>query len=128
MSNRQQILAAAQATLRAVCGLTVTYSRGAASVVVQAVKGRTVPGELDEAGALVRDEGVNWLVAASDLVLSGAAVTPQAGDLISVAEPGGTGRYEVMPLAGGPDCAKSGSPGTQLRIHTRKVGTAALGS
>jgi hypothetical protein len=121
MSNRQQILASAQAALRAACGLSVTYSRDAASVSIQAVKGKTVHGELDEAGALVRDEGVDWLVAASDLVLSGAAITPQAGDVIAVEESSGTGQYEVMPIAGGPCFADSGSPGTTLRIHTRKI-------
>lgn len=122
MASRLEIFGAAQAAIRRTSGLPVTYSRGDDTVTVQAVKGKTVHTEQTASGAIETDEGVDWLVAVSDLILSGTATTPQPGDLIAVAEATGLGQYEVMPVGNGPCFTDSGSPGTQYRIHTRKVG------
>jgi hypothetical protein len=98
----------------------VTYSRGEASVQVAATMGSTQYQVCDEYGATVLTTATDFLIAGSDLVLSGVKVEPQLGDRISLAD----GRvYEVMdPVGRGAGHYRPCDPyGVTLRIHTKQV-------
>ena len=68
------------------CSRTVTYVRGAESVVVSATIGRTAY-ETDD-GTAVRDDYTDrdYLLLTTDLVLSGVLTMPQPGDRIRETE------------------------------------------
>jgi len=91
--------AAAREASRRARGETVTFTRGAHSISLLAVRGstaweRTAPFN----GVRVGDRSTDWLIKQADLVDSGAAeIQPQRGDEISV--DGVT--FRVMPY--GPD-------------------------
>jgi hypothetical protein len=97
----------------------VTYCRGADSVAVQATVGKTVFEVDDGSGVLETFESRDYLVAAANLVLGGAAVKPQRGDRIT----DGGKVYEVM-APGKEDVFRFSDPyGVTLRIHTKQVDT-----
>ena len=127
MSAFQNALAAGQAAIRRAAGEAVTYHRGNDSVLVTAVAGATRVELDDEGGMAVTSEVRDWLIAAAEIVLSGEAVEPAAGDLIRRQAQGfgslGIEVYEVCALGGEPCCRPSGTAGTTWRIHTRHVDT-----
>ena len=111
--------AAAREASRRVRGETVTYTRGAYSVSLLAVRGstawdRTAPFN----GVRVGDRSTDWLIKQADLVDSGAAeIQPQRGDEISV---GGV-TFRVMPY--GPDnqlWMYHDRDRKYLRVHTKE--------
>lgn len=118
--------AAAYRANRAVAGKAVTYRRGDASVAVVAVAGRYAADVGDGNGPTVRTEVRDYLVAAADLVLGGAAVEPRGGDRIVEGDPATGTAFEVMDLPGEPCWRHSDAARTVLRIHTRHVGTMPL--
>jgi len=100
----------------------VTYCRGQAEVQVPATVGRTTF-EIDSgAGVSERFEARDFIITAADLVLGGAAFTPERGDRIRESVGGETLVYEVV------------GPGQELclrwidpyllasRVHTKQVG------
>jgi hypothetical protein len=99
----------------------VTYCRGADSVRVAAAVGRTVFEIDDGYGAVERWESRDFLIAAADLVLAGAAVLPAAGDRIRDEQDGRTFVYEVMAPGKDPPWRYSGPYRTTLRVHTKLV-------
>ena len=95
----------------------VTYSRGASSVEVAATLGQTTFEVQDAYGVVEKWESRDFLVTAADLVLLGAAVTPQRGDRIT----DGGKVYEVL-APGKEDVYRLSDPyGVTLRIHTKQV-------
>ena len=87
--------------MRANLARTVTYRRGPLSVEIPATVGRSEMDLLDESGAAIRVASRDYLVAAADLVLGGAAVEPARGDRIEDAR---DGTFEVLsPGTGEPD-------------------------
>lgn len=75
---------AAQAASMRVRGETVTFTRGANSCTLQAIRGQRL-WERSEAGSGVQvgDRSEDWIVEAADLVISSATVTPARGDTIT---------------------------------------------
>jgi hypothetical protein len=102
---------------------TVTYTRGADSVEVQAVVGRKDVLVETSAGALERHEQWDFLVAGTDLVLADNVTLPERGDRIKLPRANHTDLFEVMPLAGEDHWRWSDGFERLLRIHTKFVGT-----
>jgi len=107
---------------RAHLSRTVTYERGESSVEVPATVGQTVFRLEEGYGATVRYVSRDFLIAAADLVLEGASVTPQRGDRIRESVGGITYVHEVMgPGSGEPDWRYSDSFRRTYRIHTKQI-------
>jgi len=88
------------ATLAAAAGVTVTYRRGAATVALSAVRGRSDDQDYgDDEGSVTAREW-SFILKASDLVLGGVAVLPELGDEIDVTESGATTTYVVANRTG----------------------------
>jgi len=102
---------------------SVTYHRGAEAIAVQATIGRTLL-KLDDGYGGVRMEWTDrdFLVQAADLVLGGAAVTPERGDRITETVGLNTSVFEVMAFGGEPPWRYSDPFGKLLRIHTKFIG------
>lgn len=99
----------------------VTYSRGEASVSVQASIGRTIY-ETDRSSGISLDEQTrDYLITAADLVLDGERVEPRPGDhIVEDASPSLT--YEVMAPEGVEQAWRySDNHRITLRIHTKLV-------
>lgn len=110
------------AKLKTKASRTVIYRRGAASVTLAAVLGRTRIDVEDAEGVTVRSYVRDFLLRADDLRLGGDRILPQPGDRIEEAADDGTYIHEVLPLAGG-DCWRWSDPHrTIIRVHTRQVG------
>ena len=88
---------AAHNASRRIRGESVTYTQGATSVTLQAVRGSTIwQAESIETGAVQTERSVDWLFSYTALVTSaGAAITPARGDTITDAS--GT-IHRVMPF------------------------------
>lgn len=101
------------------CTRDVTYVRGPAAVVVRATVGRT-QFETDD-GHAVRVEFTerDYLIRAADLVLSGQAVTPQAGDRLRESHSGQVLVFEVI------DWRYSDPYRQTFRIETKHIATEA---
>ena len=101
----------------------VTYHRGAEAIAVQATIGRTLL-KLDDGYGGVRMEWTDrdFLIQAADLVLGGAAVTPERGDRITETVGLNTSVFEVMAYGGDPPWRYSDPFGKLLRIHTKFIG------
>lgn len=113
LSNAAQWLAD---TLKATEGVSITYTRGAASATITAVQGRTAGEHLDTDGIVHKYESHDWLIAASDLVLSGSSATPARGDVIAY----GGRTYQVEPIPGQDVFAYTDEHRTAMRIHTKQ--------
>jgi hypothetical protein len=108
-------------------GLAVVYARpsSAQSVPIeQAVKGNTPLETTTEGGTTLQSQVVDWLIAATAIVLGGAQVEPEDGDEIEfVNAQGQTETYQVLPPVGADKCFRPADHlGTTLRIHTRLTG------
>ena len=102
---------------------TVTYRRGAASVELAATVGRTEYDVDTGHGIVERYESRDYLLRTADLVLGGAAGTPQAGDRIEEVIAGDTVVYAVMAPANEPVWAYSDPGRITMRVHTKQVDT-----
>lgn len=101
------------------CTRDVTYVRGAASIVVKATVGRT-QFETDDGHAVRVDfTERDFLIQTADLVLSGNAVTPQAGDRIRESQNGQVLVLEVI------DWRYSDPYRQTFRIETKHIATEA---
>lgn len=95
----------------------ILYSRGTASIAVQATVGKTVFEVDDGYGAVEKWESRDFLITAANLVLGGVVVTPQRGDRIA----DGGKVYEVL-APGKEDVFRLSDPyGVTLRVHTKQV-------
>jgi hypothetical protein len=101
---------------------TVTYRRGGSSVVVQATIGRTeFESTSDDGATILVSRSRDFLVAASDLVLSGNEVVPQRGDTIEEVVGATTVVHEVAPPSSAvPAWEWSGALRNVRRIHTKE--------
>lgn len=97
----------------------VTYQRGAESVTLLAMPGRTRFEQVDQHGILHVLESRDYIVAAADLALG----LPQSGDRIR--EPAGTQTlvYEVLAFGDEPPWRYVDPHRIQVRIHTKQIGT-----
>jgi hypothetical protein len=101
----------------------VVYQRGAAQVSVQATIGRTLL-KLDDGYGGVRMEWTDrdYLIQATDLVLSALQIVPERGDRVLDTVAAVTSIYEVMAFGGEPPWRFSDPFGKLLRIHTKFMG------
>ncbi len=102
-------------------GLPAVYQRSGETVNVTVSPGATAYETANAEGAAIRATATDWIIRASQLVLSGLHATPQRGDTIAVAWPDGVRRYEVMPLDLDGECYRLDMHRTQFRIHTRMI-------
>lgn len=104
----------------------MTYRRGSESLNLAATIGQTEFTVDDGTGVVQRIESRDFLILASDLVLSGIAQLPERGDRIE--ESSGTTVFVYEVTAPGPEpCWRWSDPYRQtLRIHTKLVGTELL--
>lgn len=116
MNSLRQAIAGMQVTRKMIVSDLITYQRGSAKVSIYATIGKT--DALIDTGLSVRIENnqVDWIIAATDLVIGGDAVTPIRGDVIT--GPDGT-VYEVQAPDGQTQPYNQDPTGTQLRIHTK---------
>lgn len=78
-------------------GESVTYARGAASVVVNAIEVADNELVVGEPSMVMRFGRSSFIIASADLVLSGSAALPQRGDTITLS---GGSVYEVQEPGG----------------------------
>lgn len=97
------------------------YERGGESVQIAATVGRTVFEQADDYGVIHRTESRDYLVLATDLVLSGTQTLPRAGDRIRESDGDKVFVYEVMAPGGEPAYRFSDPYRRTLRIHTKQV-------
>jgi hypothetical protein len=71
-------------------------------------------------GVITHAQERDYLIAADDLVLGGAATLPERGDQIDETIDGATVTFEVLPLAGEAHWRYSDPFRTLLRVHTRQ--------
>jgi len=105
-------------------GSEVTYRRGAVSVTLTAVIGRTDFEVIEqETASLVRALSRDYLIDAVDLVLASAQVLPERGDTIEeVSQDNKRRTYEVASPAPRTAHYKWSDPHHEkLRIHTKLV-------
>jgi hypothetical protein len=97
---------------------TVTFVRGATSLEISAVRGRS-EFEVIEGESLVRSRGVDWIVAKNALVVAGQPVRPAIGDEFRETVDGVLRQYRVLAL--GDEVWREEAQGELLRIHTKLV-------
>jgi len=114
----QSEIADAFADIAAECGVSVTYSRGAASAVVTAVIGATTDEQdQNEAGIQLKQQSRDFLITPAALATVSGVVTPRQGDRITELD----GRaYQVVPFGGDPGFVMDDQR-TRFRIHTQLV-------
>lgn len=97
-------------------GDSVTYKRGAYTVLISAQRG-SIPLRIGD--TVVRPD-CDFLFQSSELVLNGSRTLPMIRDRIEVAENGQTVTYEVM-SPGEPESHYRETAG-MLRVHTMRIG------
>jgi hypothetical protein len=110
--------------LKASASVRITYTRGNASVEVDATQGSTLFDQEDlpqMAAGLMQWRSADWLVNAADLQLDGVTVTPARGDYIERTNGGVTHRFDVVAPPGSPPYRWSDRDGVRLRIHTKRT-------
>lgn len=113
---------AATAAIDDSCGRSVTYHRGAASVVVTATQGERPYERTDRDGFLMLQKLTDWLIEASALVISGDVITPARGDTIVWVTPAGETRtYELIPIDDSPEYYTQEAEGKRLRVHSQLI-------
>jgi len=107
---------------RAALGRQVTYARGGSSITLQAIRGTRDAITTDAEGQPMAVQSPSWILRRTDLVLSGAVITPAEGDTITTTTAAGTEVYRVTPDPGtGRVWASSDPNSTHLRINTTRV-------
>ena len=101
---------------------TVTYQRGEETAQVPASIGRTTFEIEDGYGLIEKFESRDFLILASDLVLSGSQTLPQRGDRIQETQGATTFKYEVLAPGKEPAWRYSDPYRKTLRIHTKQIG------
>lgn len=103
--------------VQAAAGESITYTRGAVSITLTAVLGRTVYASNEEGGGRIIWGDGDFLILAADLATFG---TPRLGDRISVTLGGETAAFEVQdPATGEPPWRWSDPQQTQYRVHCK---------
>lgn len=121
MSRFADLIAKGLERIREVAGETVTYRRGAQSVSVTAVTGRSEYSTVDETGMPVANQSRDFLVPTDGFELGGSPVEPKVGDVIE--EQDGQTHF-VTALGDGQPWQWSDAARTTMRIHTKERGVA----
>ena len=117
MSGFNEIITGALATVAAVAGVTVQYTRGDTTRRLCAVQGRTGANSEDEDFIRLMYEARDWLIEVKELKRAMGFEEPAAGDTIT----DDSARFEVMPIVNGECFHYMDQNQTRLRIHTKQV-------
>jgi len=102
---------------------SVTYRRGGNSVTLQATIGRSEFAS-DSAEPIIETwQARDYIIRVIDLVLAGAATTPERGDTIDETQGAIVYQYEVMAPPGQTPWRYADDFRREFRIHTKHVGT-----
>jgi len=117
-------VAALAATVKSAAADTVLYRTGAVAVSLRAAKGKTTFEVVDQAGLLERQESVDWIVDAADLVGPTGRITPARGHTVEETDAEGTVHVYTVNAPGKEPPYRWLDPyRTALRIHTKHTGT-----
>lgn len=109
-------------TAKAVAGVSVTYQRDSDTVAITAMVGATrMELSADYGSTTITSRVRDYIVSASDLVLSSVTVEPQAGDQIRETRGSTTYVFEVMSAGADEPFRPSDRHGNTWRIHTKLV-------
>lgn len=119
MGNYDKLFAQAQKTVASVAGVKVTYSRGSASVVLTAVPAVS-HSNADGQQIITEYRTRDFIVPASDLILSGIEITPKKGDTIEETVGNTVHSYQVARPDGGTEqpWRYTNTGRSFIRIHT----------
>jgi hypothetical protein len=98
----------------------VTYAVGNATANVMAVLGRSKMEVDGPGGAIIQVPSHDFIVRASDLVISNAIVTPAKGHTVAYTLAGRTYTYQLMM----PPFDPHDHAGCFLRLHSKRINTA----
>lgn len=105
--------------LRQAAGETVTYRRGAGSVSLTTIPGRSTIQVIDSSGSGFQQSLADFVFELPDLVIASVAILPEQFDSIERSIEGGkTETYEVL-TDGGRACYDIDPLRTQVRVHTK---------
>lgn len=122
MSLMSRGMSMLKSQLQSAAGVSVTYTRGAYSVSLTAVVGRTVFASNLQGAARIEFGDRDYLIEAADLILNSATVEPVKGDRITEVVNGATMVFEAMIPSTGEPCWRYSDPArTILRIHCKRV-------
>jgi hypothetical protein len=113
-------LAALLATARRLAGVPITYTRGATTATLTALRGSRRSDTIEQDDQPVAVQPTDWLVGREDLTAAGLA-PPAVGDTIAYTAP--NGQLQKWTVAQGDDGRPwyFSDPGaTQYRIHTTR--------
>ena len=118
MGRLNQAMARLASRQLEVNGESITYTRGAVSLPVTALIGRTAQPADDANGRTsVNQEERDFLLDPSEILFGGSPTDPRKGDRITY--DGAT--WEVWPTIGNEQCwSPSDTYGHMIRIHTRR--------
>lgn len=118
MSRLNQAMARLASRKLTIDGESITYTRGATTLALTAIIGRTAqPTDNANGRTNVRQSERDFLLDPAGLVFSGSVSDPKKGDRISY--DGAT--WEVWPTIGDEQCwSPSDNYGHLIRIHTRR--------
>jgi hypothetical protein len=97
--------------------IAIVYSRGSATVAINATVGRTEFAVTDGTGMELRYESRDYLFPAASLILSGAAALPTEGDRIT--ETVGGAVYDVLAPSGSQVYRYVDEFRLSFRVHTK---------
>ena len=109
-------------TARRLYGLSVVYRRGPLFVELAVAVGRTETENVDTEGVVsVRGRVRDYLIAASELILNGQHVRPEAGDTIEQWVGSVKMIHEVRPIADGQHWRWHDPNEETFRVHTKWI-------
>ncbi len=111
--------------LKSYASRVIVYQRGTNQITLSAVIGRTLL-KLEDGYGGVRMEWTDrdFLIAPKDLVIAGAQVTPERGDMIRESEGNEVFIHEVMVPGSEPPWRWSDPHRQLFRVHTKQIGVA----
>ena len=125
MSNLlRQAVASQLATLRAFAADTVVYRAGDTVVSCLATQGQTEFEVVDGSGLLVRQQSVDWIIDANQLITAAGRITPARGHTIEHTAGDGTVHVYTVMAPGKEPAYRAFDPyGSAWRIHTKHTAT-----
>ena len=105
---------------------SVTYYRGVNSVTItNATKGQSRKEDVSTFGSYINTQNVDFIIAASEIVIDGSQVLPEKHDWIQWADANSViWKFEVTPASDGDDFFQYEDPSQKyLRVFTLQNGT-----
>ena len=118
-----QDLADHYADLQAERSVAVTYARAAATVSLEPLPGKSEFERFDHRGTKTTYHSRDFLILATDLVISGSQTEPAAGDEITEDDGTTIHTFEVLPFGEGQPWRHADQHRTIYRIHTKRTGS-----